>query len=144
MPGTLPPLVDFMPHRPPMLLLDHLVEHTETLAVCTKTLRADDPFVADGEVSSVLALELFAQTAAAHFGYLAHQRGGGFAAGALLGTRRLDLDVPRLRVGDTLEIRATQVMAMPPASQYECVMLRDGLEIARGAINVAMGAMEDR
>ncbi|MDQ3037428.1 MAG: 3-hydroxylacyl-ACP dehydratase [Myxococcota bacterium] len=137
-----PPLTAFMPHRAPMLLLDRMIACTDTEATCTKTLRSGDLFVEDGGITTLVALELFAQTAAAHFGYLGLSRGSGFASGALLGTRKLELVEPRIAVGDELEIRVTQVMSMPPAAQYECVLLRGGETIAKGTINVAMGTAE--
>ena len=139
-----PPLTAFMPHRAPMLLLDRMIACTDSEAICTKTIRADDLFVEGGGITTLVALELFAQTAAAHFGYLGLSRGSGFASGALLGTRKLELSVDRLRTGDVLEIRAVQVMSMPPAAQYECTLARGGETIARGTINVAMGALEER
>lgn len=135
-----PPLTAFMPHRAPMLLLDRMIACTDTEAICTKTIRADDVLVEDGGISSLVALELFAQTAAAHFGYLGMTRGSGFASGALLGTRKLELTTHRIEVGDALEVRAMQVMSMPPAAQYECALIRGGETIAKGTINVAMGA----
>lgn len=139
-----PPLTAFMPHRPPMLVLDALVSCDERTVVCSRTIREGDVFVEGGEVSALLALELFAQAAAAHFGYLGMKRGSGMASGALLGTRKLELDVDRYRVGDVLEVRAEQVMSMPPAAQYDCTLARGGEIVARGTINVAMGALEER
>ncbi len=73
-------------------------------------------------------------------GYLGMKRGGGFASGALLGSRKLELAQSSLRVGEPLEVRVTQVMSMPPAAQYECVLSRGGETLAKGTINVAMGA----
>lgn len=139
-----PPLTDFMPHRAPMLWLDRMIACSETDVVCEKTIAGDDPFVENGALSSLVALELFAQTAAAHFGYLALSKGAGMTSGALLGTRRLDLLVASVDVGDTLLVRATQVMSMPPAAQYECELVRSGETIARGTINVAMGGAPPR
>lgn len=127
-----------------MLVLDAMLHCDETTALCRRTIRAGDVFVEADGASALLALELFAQTAAAHFGYLGMLRGGGLASGALLGTRKLELEVDRYRIGDVLEIRASQVMSMPPAAQYECSLSRDGEVLARGTINVAMGALEDR
>lgn len=140
MPEAYPPLTSFMPHRAPMLMLDALVSCSDTEAVCTKTFRDGELFVeADGTVSALVALELFAQAAAAHFGYLGMTRGGGFASGALLGSRKLELVESTLRVGEPLEVRVTQIMSMPPAAQYECVLVRGGETLAKGTINVAMG-----
>ncbi len=132
-----------MPHQPPMLLVDRLLEHHELSVVVEKTFRAGDLFVVDGAISAFVTLELFAQAAAAHFGYAGLVRGGVLSSGALLGTRRIELHVPRLPVGRRLVVRASQVFAMPPAAQYECTLLdaTDPEEklLAEGTINVAMG-----
>ena len=137
-----PPLTAFMPHRPPMLFLDALIAHDDTSVVVEKTFRADDVFVENGCVSSFVVLELFAQAAAAHFGYAGLQRGGQFSSGALLGTRKIDLHVPTLAVGELLQVHAKQTFAMPPAAQYDCqlVLARDPAQVlAEGSITVALG-----
>ena len=135
-----PPLVDFMPHRPPMLLLDALLEHSELDVVCERTFREGDFFVEEGRVTALVTIELFAQAAAAHFGYANLARGPVTASGALLGARRIDLLVPSYGVGERLVVRARQVGMMPPAAQYECTIEGEGgAVLARGSINVAMG-----
>lgn len=140
MPGRFPPLTTFMPHRPPMLLLDSLLEHSDEGVLCDKTFREDDPFVEGGRVTALVAVELFAQAAAAHFGYSGVVLGRVAATGALLGARRIDLDVPSYEVGERLLVRVRQVGVMPPAAQYECTIEREGgAVLARGTINVAMG-----
>ena len=144
MTDAFPPLAAFMPHRPPMLMLDRLLACTDTEASCAKVFREGEPFVEGGRVSALVALELFAQTAAAHFGYLGYTRGGGMASGALLGSRKLELAVPSYAVGEELVVRVTQVMSMPPAAQYECTIARGEQVVARGTINVAMGQLEER
>ena len=138
-PPSFPPLAAFMPHRPPMLLLDTLVEHGEEHVVCDKTFGPSDLFVEDGRITALVAIELFAQAAAAHFGYSGLVRGGAAATGALLGARRIDLLVPSYPVGERLVVRARQIGLMPPAAQYEC-SLEDaaGTVLAHGTINVAM------
>jgi predicted hotdog family 3-hydroxylacyl-ACP dehydratase len=135
-----PPLVAFMPHRPPMLMLDAMLAHSSDACVCTKTFRAGDPLVEDGAVTSLVTIELFAQTAAAHFGYAGYLTGAGMTSGALLGTRKIDLAVGSFAVGEEIIIRATQVFAIPPAAQFECTAEIAGEKVAEGTINVAMGA----
>lgn len=131
----------FMPHRAPMLFVDRLLHHDGRRAVVEKTFRVDDPFVEDGKVSAFIALELFAQGAAAHFGYAALRSGILTSSGALLGTRGIDLEVPVLEVGRTLEVHVEQVLSMPPAAQYACRLLdaASGATLASGTINVALG-----
>lgn len=126
-----------------MLLVDQLLEHDDQRAVIEKTFREGELFVEDGAVSAFVAVELFAQAAAAHFGYAGLLRGGLFSSGALLGTRKIELRAPRFPVGRRLVVRATQIFAMPPAAQYDCVLVdASGPEeqvLAEGTINVALG-----
>lgn len=136
---TFPPLTAFMPHRSPMLMLDALVHHEADRAVCTKTFRAGDAFVEGGEVSALVAIELFAQTAAAHFGYAGMEKGAPMGAGALLGSRKIELFVPTLPVGQPLEVEVRQTMAMPPMAQFDCTLTAAGQRLAEGTINVAVG-----
>ncbi len=125
-----------------MLLFDELVQHDMTSVAIAKTFREGELFVEQGAVSSFITLELFAQAAAAHFGYSGYLAGGVFSSGALLGTRKIDLHVPTLPLGHRLEVRAHQVFVMPPAAQYDCVLVDvDAGEavLAAGTINVALG-----
>jgi predicted hotdog family 3-hydroxylacyl-ACP dehydratase len=134
-----PPLTAFMPHRPPMLLLDAMRAHSEDECTCVKAFRAGDPLVDASGVSALAVIELFAQTAAAHFGYAGLVKGGAMASGALLGTRRIDLSVERLPLDREIVIVVKRVMAIPPMAQFDCTASLDGEVIARGSINVAMG-----
>lgn len=125
-----------------MLLVDALLAHDLTSVVVEKTFREGDLFVEDGRVSAFVTVELFAQAAAAHFGYAGLLAGGAFGSGALLGTRKIELAAPSFAVGRRLEVRAQQVFAMPPAAQYDCTLVdvTDGETVlATGTINVAMG-----
>jgi predicted hotdog family 3-hydroxylacyl-ACP dehydratase len=126
-----------------MLLVDRLLAHDDASVAIERTFRDGDLFVEDGAVSAFVTVELFAQAAAAHFGYAGFVHGGVFSSGALLGTRKIDLLVPSFPVGCRLVVRATQTFAMPPAAQYDCVLV-DATEdaertLATGTINVAMG-----
>jgi predicted hotdog family 3-hydroxylacyl-ACP dehydratase len=123
-----------------MRMLDALVHHEAERAVCTKTFRESDAFVEGGVVSALVAIELFAQAAAAHFGYAGMEKGAAMGAGALLGSRKIELFVPAFTVGERLEIEVRQTMAMPPMAQFDCTLTgADGRRLAEGTINVAVG-----
>lgn len=122
-----------------MLMIDALIAHTDEVCTCTKTFRDGEPLVENGRVSPLVVIELFAQTAAAHFGYAGLVRGGAITSGALLGTRKIDVSVDAFRVGEEITIIATRTMAMPPMAQFECVAKIGDREVASGSINVAMG-----
>ena len=122
-----------------MLMIDALIAHTDEACTCTKTFRDGEPLVENGRVSPLVVIELFAQTAAAHFGHAGLVRGGAITSGALLGTRKIDVSVEAFRVGEEITIIATRTMAMPPMAQFECVAKIGERVVASGSINVAMG-----
>lgn len=70
--------IEVLPHRPPFLFLDRIVEHDDTRAVGERTFPADEPFFAghfpgDPIVPGVILIEGLAQTLA----WLALTRTGG-------------------------------------------------------------------
>lgn len=97
---------DFVPHRPPLLLLDSLEEVSESS--CLTRLRVDpDAWYADAEgaMPAWFGLELMAQTAAAHAGWK-HRHAEAPGGGYLLGTRRYQSSLACFPGNATLEIHA--------------------------------------
>jgi predicted hotdog family 3-hydroxylacyl-ACP dehydratase len=137
--SALPPLAALVPHRPPMLLVDEVVAHEGRSLVARAVIRGDHPFLEEGGVPALVAIELFAQTAAALVGLLAPPGGPSMSTGALLGTREVRLHVPSFAVGDELLIRCTEAWGVGPAAQIDCTLERDGVTIAQGSINVMAG-----
>ncbi len=131
-----PALDTFLPHRPPMILIDELVDCGEHSVVCAVTIRDGAPFVADGRVPALISIEYFAQTVAAFFGYHARNSPEKFAMGMLLGTRELDLAVDHFHVGETLTAAGTITWSSGEMAQFSCELRRGGELVARAAITV--------
>lgn len=98
---------ELLPHRPPMLLLRRVLEHTAVRTVCEGGFDEDFARVGGGEVSAAFGLELIAQAAAVHHGL--RQRASGqepmrATRGLLLGSRRLKLGARTLPVGAPLRV----------------------------------------
>ncbi|MBN4049542.1 hypothetical protein JYT86_00630 [bacterium AH-315-N03] len=136
---THPAIATLIPHRRPMLLVDEVIEHEGLRVTCRTTIRDDMPFVRDGEVPLLVALELFAQSACTLMSLRATKAGSMMQSGAFLGTRKVSLHVHALRVGDVVEIHCEERMALGPAAQIECRLVRRGETIAEGSINVMAG-----
>jgi len=130
-----PALHTILPHRPPMILIDELLEHSEYEVVCGVTVRAGEPFVADGRVPALISIEYFAQTVAAFFGYRARDQPEPFM-GVLLGARELDLRVDYFAVGDALRVAGRLTWTGGELAQFACELRRDDEVLARAAINV--------
>ena len=133
-----PPLQDFLPHRPPMLLIDELVHCDEEQVTVTVTVRAGTPFVSDGRVPAMISLEYFAQSVAALYAYL-HRAQPGQGEGKLLGTRELELAVDYFHVGDHLTITGHETWRDEHLAQFRCELHRAGVRLAAASISVSHG-----
>ena len=69
-------ITDFIPHRPPFVMIDNLVHVTRERFESDFTVRADNVLVEDGLLAETGLIEHIAQTCAASFGYLDRQEGG--------------------------------------------------------------------
>ncbi len=106
---ALPPIRSLVPHAPPMLLLDELLEYAPGRARCAVRLRPDSPFMEGGRVRALVSLEYMGQAAAACAGMQARDGGGAPAGGLLLGTRELRLAVEHFQAGDALVVDAEHI-----------------------------------
>jgi len=141
---THPAIATLIPHRPPMLLVDEVIDHEGLRVTCRTTIRDDMPFVSNGEVPLLVALELFAQSACTLVSLLASRSGTAMQSGAFLGTRTVTLRSDCLRVGDVVDVHCEERMAIGPAAQIECRLVRRGETLAEGSINVMAGALGAR
>lgn len=142
--SSFPPLHELVPHRPPMLLLDAIVAASEDEVACEATVRAGAPLVgvavdADGAVSSLIALEYFAQAVAALYAYKARHGGAAFAGGVLLGVRELEMSAPSFAVGEVLRAECRETWSSGPVAQFGCTLLRHGERVATASITVLRG-----
>lgn len=100
-------LKSLLPHRPPMLLLDRLVEADDARVRAAARVAAGGRLVEAGRGLPAWALvEYFAQTAALIYGLKTRETGAPVAQGFLLGTRRLECPVSHVPEGTELLIEA--------------------------------------
>jgi predicted hotdog family 3-hydroxylacyl-ACP dehydratase len=140
---ALPRLVDVVPHRPPMLLLDEVVAWDRERVECRVVLRDDSPFVEGGRVASTLAIEYMAQCIAVFVGLEAHQRGEPISVGYLVGAREIVLPPDGFRVGDVLAVEAVPIWGGETLGSFQCKVDRVGEVVASGALNVYRGNLRE-
>src|SRR5438552_53932 len=140
--ATFPPLAELLPHSPPMILLDTVVDRDERSIACAVRVRPDMPFARDGHVPALLAIEYMAQAVAAYAGLLARDEGRPIRIGYLLGTRELTLDVERFDVGDELIVRARHVWGDATLGTFDCDIDRAGTRSAAATLNVYAGKLD--
>ena len=63
------PILELLPQRPPFVMVDHLVDYSETQTTCDLSVRPDNVFCENGELAAAGLIEHIAQTCAARLGY---------------------------------------------------------------------------
>jgi predicted hotdog family 3-hydroxylacyl-ACP dehydratase len=114
-----PPIEDLVPHSPPALALDELVECHGGRAHARLTLRADGLLVRDGGADAVVTLEHMAQTVAACLGYEAFLGGGAVRVGMIVACRQFTLARPRIAVGERIDVHVGRLRGTDDVSIFE-------------------------
>lgn len=118
-----PPIAELVPHAPPMILIDRMLDWEPGFARCELTVRDEAPFVSGGRIHSVVGIETMAQTVAACLGYEAYTGGEGVRVGVIIGCRRMDIERAWVPVGTRLIIEARRVRGNEMLSHFDCRVL---------------------
>jgi len=129
---------EFIMHRPPMLLLDTLVECSGDVTICEWRVNPDDSFVEAGSgVPAYVGVEFMAQCVAVHAGARARVDGLGPPLGFLLGTRRFSASIDYFRIGETYRATCTELIRDSSGmGSYECSVLHNDSVVATARIAV--------
>lgn len=132
-----PPPADLLPHAPPALLLQAILEATEEAIVAIAEVSPLHPLVKDGRLPTFLALEAAAQAAAAleALGRRGAPGPPGPQIGYLVGIRDARFAVPSLPAGKPLRVSARLEGGAFPLSRYAVAVGTTGCEVASGVIS---------
>ncbi len=140
------PIIELIPHRPPMALLDEACGMEGDFFKAKVRIRPGIPFFAergepDGLPSGVPAwvgLEYMAQTVAAYSGALGLAKGGTIKPGMLLGTREYAASMPVFAEGRELEVLVRiDIFQERGVSSMECRIRSSGDGGAEAAVELA-------
>jgi predicted hotdog family 3-hydroxylacyl-ACP dehydratase len=120
------PVADYLPHRPPMLLIDHIDDVNQHDATCRTTIKPDCVFAQDGLVHPSAMIEFVAQVCAIAAGVTASRTGGPPRLGFIIGCREITFDVDSFAVGDELTIVITKVLGEEQLAVFNGTVSRGG------------------
>jgi predicted hotdog family 3-hydroxylacyl-ACP dehydratase len=123
---TFGPVTDYLPHRPPMLLVDRIDEVTKQSVTCRATIRPDCVFVQNGLVHPSAMIELVAQACAIYVGVTNARDGERPQLGFIAGCREISFAVDSLAVGDELTIVATKILGERQLAAFTGTVSRRG------------------
>lgn len=138
----------YLPHDAPMLLLDEVVQVSDSRAHCRVTVSRHGvlaPFVdSQGQLPGWYGLELMAQTIGVWSGWHRQQRGQAcIALGMVLGARELVCAAGHFPAGATLDIDVTLLMQDARFGSFECTVTADGTPLASGRVNTFQPTEEE-
>ncbi|MEZ4359270.1 MAG: hypothetical protein R3B48_03755 [Kofleriaceae bacterium] len=106
---TFGPVAHYLPHRPPMLLIDEIVAFGGDQVICKTKIAPECVFAVDGRVHASAMIEFVAQACAIYSTLVAADAEAPARVGLIMGCREVTLDVDELAVGEELTITATRV-----------------------------------
>ena len=134
-----PELEAILPHRAPMILLDHVQDDAEGSLTCKVTLRPESPFVENGSVAAVVATEYMAQCVAAYAGLKAVRRGEPVRTGYVIGARTIDFAIDAFSVGEELIVKVHHVWGDDILGNFQCTVESNGRQVASAVLTVFQG-----
>ena len=138
-PTTLP-MEELLPHRPPMLLLDRVVEVREEGMRCAAVVQADAVFVRGDRLGRCALVEYLAQTMAALVGWQGRVAGGDeVRRGYLVAARGVEFSGGPVNVGDELVVDVVQEAALGDYGSYRGEVRLRGEVVCRGNLKVMRG-----
>ena len=124
--AALGPAAGYLPHRPPMLLIDEVLEVTDRIGVCRTTIHPDCVFAIDGRVHPSAMIEFVAQTCAIAVGVLAARQGDPPRLGMIMACREVSFAVDHFDVGDELTITVTKAFGQKMMAAFTGTVVRGG------------------
>ena len=131
-------LDQLIPHRDGMRLIDRLVAVNRREAVAEATPTHRWPLQQAGHVSSLVAVEISAQTAGILVGYQERQRKGKtlYGKGWLVGIKNAAFHQRRFRIGRTIRVHARPVFRYQKFHEVETEVLVDRTPAAHVVLQV--------
>ena len=130
------PAIELLPHRPPMVLIDRLVDWEPDGGRVEATAPANGPAVGPGgNIEPPALIEMTAQACAAVSGFGSLQGGGAPTRGALVGISRFEFGEPA-RAGASLTIAVRIVGRMGPFAMAEGEVRSGPAVLARGTLKL--------
>jgi predicted hotdog family 3-hydroxylacyl-ACP dehydratase len=129
-------IAELLPHKPPMILLDALLEYDDERAMAVVTIRESSLFLQPDGVPVHVGLEYMAQACGAYAGALARDQDDDVKIGFMLGTRRYETHVPCFRIDDRLNVSVKVVYRDGQMGAFDCRIDVNGWLAAEAQLTV--------
>lgn len=136
--SNLPLPVELIPHEPPMVFVDRILEFNSSSIRTEFTIKPDNLFYVQCQgLPAYTTFEMMAQSIAAHDGMLLKMQNKPPEIGLLLGSRKFQVSRDWLQTGEKIEITATSQLSEGNMRSFLCTAKSDDeTQIASGSISV--------
>ena len=117
---TWPPIVELIPHRPPMLLLERVLSFEADRVVCSARPTQGSIFARKGAIVAVATLEYMAQATAACLALARPHDPRARGNGLLVAIRHWSLACAEIACDTELRVVALLSATAGPAASFEC------------------------
>jgi predicted hotdog family 3-hydroxylacyl-ACP dehydratase len=135
---------ELVPHRPPMILIDEVVETGGLTLTARVRLTKSSPFMHEGQLPALITLEYMAQSIAAFAGLKSRKQGKPIKLGLLMSCREMTLAVEWLEAGDELLVTVTEVWSDENLGNFDCFVRRGDEMISQASMSVYQGDLLEK
>ncbi|WP_170020455.1 thioester dehydrase [Campylobacter sp. RM16190] len=128
---------DHLPHASKIVMIDEVVEFGPGKIKTRSVIKEDNIFLRDGKIEMYKAIEIMAQALGIYDSKTREAVGQKSGLGFLLGSRKFEMFIPFLSIGDEIEI--TSVCSIQDDSGfgvYDCELYVNGILGSRASLNV--------
>jgi predicted hotdog family 3-hydroxylacyl-ACP dehydratase len=129
-------IAKLLPHKPPMILLDALLNYDDEGTTACVTITEASLFLEPDGVPVHVGLEYMAQACGAYAGAVARDKGEPVKIGFMLGTRRYQAHVPYFRLGERLLVSVKVVYRDDQMGAFDCRIAVAGKLAAEAQLTV--------
>lgn len=129
-------VLDYILHRPPMVLIDDILDWNQEGVAATLTIRPDLMFCEEEGLPTWVAIEIMAQTISLHAGLVGHHLGHLPKLGFLLGTRKINLPFSHFKIGQVLTVYAKCQYIHDKLGVFDCQIVIDGAVSMNATLSV--------
>ena len=116
-------ILEYLPHRPPMLLVNNIIEVSNTHAIARVLVDQEAPFFTKQGVPASIGIEYMGQTAALIAGYQLEQGTTEPHLGFLLGTRAYSTELAYFPADSTLRVECREkALVGDSLATFDCII----------------------
>lgn len=128
---------DHLPHASKIVMIDEVVEFGAGKIKTRSVITENNSFLREGRVEMYKAIEIMAQALGIYDSKIRELRGEKSGLGFLLGSRKFEIFIPFLSVGDEIEVVSIcSIQDDSGFGVYDCELYVNGILGSKASLNV--------